>query len=310
MDETLALLVEAGQHHFAHGRFFAAHEAWEIAWLRCKPGKLREGLRGLVQWTAAAHHASQGRLTDRPGNLLERGITRIRKGIVPLRALGLRRCVLPMDTEALRACVRQPGAFLQFREVKPRLPLTALVLAGGHGRRAGGPKAGKLLDGQRLWQWQCDRLARDVLGPVVAVVHPQVLAEAPDPRGLASDPDAQPFESLQRGLRMLQGRDVLMLPVDCLCPPREVLLLLWAESARDGPWRVVRPRVVVDDVVRFGHPVLLSAAMCAELLADPAETARLDQRIRELPAELRREADVHDERILANFNENGPWSGQ
>lgn len=310
MDDTLALLAEAGQHHFAHGRFHQAHEAWEIAWLRTKPGRLREGLRGLVQWTAAAHHLSLGRFDDRPGNLLDRGTARIRKGIVPLRALGLRRFALPVDREGLLACVRQPSAFLQFRDERPRLPVAALVLAGGHGRRAGGPKAGKLIEGQRLWQWQCDRLAPDIQGPVVAVVHPDVLAQDHDPRGIPSDPDSQPFDSLKRGLQALQARDVLMLPVDCPCPPRSVLLLLWTEGQRAGPWSVVRPQVRVDEAVRLGHPVLLSAAFCAELLGDPPASTRLDQRIRDLPQQQRRDVGVYHEGILANFNEKGPWSGQ
>lgn len=310
-----ALLVEAGVHHFTARRFFEAHESWELAWLATPSGHLREGLRGLIQWAAAALHAQQGHTSDRPGNLLSRGTARIRRGIVPLRRLGLRRLVLPCDVEALQVCAEQPGAFLQFTARGPALPLAALVLAGGHGRRAGGPKAAKIRAGLPLWRWQIAQLQAQGCDPVAAVVHPAVVhpavvqAGAVQPWVLASDPDAQPFESLQRGLRALPDRDVLLLPIDCPCPRRAVQVLLYADvltaRLRNQPWSVVRPRVIVQGEPRHGHPVLLSAAFCAELLALPGQQARLDQQIRGLPPGLRRDVEVHDDAVLANFNADG-----
>ena len=313
-----ALLVEAGLAHFTAKRFFDAHESWEIAWLATPDGRLREGLRGLIQWAAAAHHAQQGHTTDRPDNLLARGMTRIRQGIEPLRQLGLRRLVLPNDVAALQVCVQQPGAFLQFAAQRPPLPgtnapLAALLLAGGHGRRAGGPKAGKIRAGLPLWRWQVARLQALGCEPVAAVVHPGVLAGETNAVSaaieLASDPDAPPFASLQQGLRALPDRDVLLLPIDCPCPPRAVQVLLCAEvlaaRLRDQPWAVVRPRVLVQGEPRHGHPVLLSAAFCAELLALSGPEARLDQRIRDLPPGMRRDVEVHDAAVLANFNADG-----
>jgi molybdopterin-guanine dinucleotide biosynthesis protein A len=96
--------------------------------------------------------------------------------------------------------VTEPGA--------PRPAFNALLLAGGQGRRAGGPKAARLLGGRPLWQLQAEALRRAGAGQVAAVLPPGLDAGQLAPawlRPVASRPEAEPFDSLQRGLRALIG---------------------------------------------------------------------------------------------------------
>lgn len=44
---------------FNQGRFFAAHEAWEVAWREAQ-GTERLLLQGLIQVAAALHHVARG----------------------------------------------------------------------------------------------------------------------------------------------------------------------------------------------------------------------------------------------------------
>ena len=53
MERSLAAL-EAGRVHYACGRFFTAHEAWEAAW-RGEVGLMRRLLQGLILAAAAYH---------------------------------------------------------------------------------------------------------------------------------------------------------------------------------------------------------------------------------------------------------------
>lgn len=298
---STAVLVERGVDLFRQGAFHAAHEPWEAAWLASPDGPLREGLRGLVQWAAAAHHVSQGRPA---AGLVRRANPRLRAGTAELRSLGLRRLVAPAETVALALSVGQPWQFLQVRRPPP-LGVAALLLAGGHGRRAGGPKALKERDGQLLWRWQCDRLAALGCRPL-AVLHPDAwLPQAGDPPlgHVRADPDQPPFASLQAGLRALPPGDVLVLPVDCPCPPRPVWVAVVAAAreaeARGRMWQAVQP----EHDGRGGHPVLLSAVWRAALEAMDPATARLDHALASSTARLR-VAVVHGA-IHANFNLDG-----
>ena len=57
-DWTQGSLAE-GLRHYDTGEFFAAHEAWESAWLESRePDKTF--LQGLIQVTAAFHHLQRG----------------------------------------------------------------------------------------------------------------------------------------------------------------------------------------------------------------------------------------------------------
>jgi hypothetical protein len=49
--------VAQGLAAYHEGRFFAAHEAWEAAWLATAPGPRREQLQALIQVAAALHGA-------------------------------------------------------------------------------------------------------------------------------------------------------------------------------------------------------------------------------------------------------------
>lgn len=351
LDSTIAwhpgqrsLLVEAGWEHFVAARFFEAHEHWEVAWLATAQGPLREGLRGLVQWAAAAHHLKRAHLgSPVPGAesdvegahpVLERALERLRRPEV-LAALtaaeqGLfERVVPPADPQQLQQHLAEPGQLHEaLRLARPRAALgaAAVLLAGGRGRRAGGPKAIKIRDGEVLWRWQVDQLLAQGCDAVAAVLHPDAwlrppaadkLAHGLDPRTVAAvpgSPGAAQFASLQRALGALPGRaaglPVLVLPIDCPCPPRRVAVALLATTLearlRGQDWRAARPCFARDPYARaFGHPVLLAPAWLTELLAADPQEARLDHLLSGLPPEQLCQVQVYDPGVLANFNRNG-----
>ena len=322
------MLVEAGCDAFAEARFFVAHELWEVAWLGTKAGAegfaspLAEGLRGLVQWTTAAHHLQRAtgdarlRLAAAAERVLARGLARL--GQAQVRAA----LVDPVAGPLLSLPTGpEPGELLEPQPdlVPRRLPLDAigLLLGGGHGRRAGGPKALKLLEGEPLWRHQARRTQAAGCAQVVAVLHPDAFPAAtdqPEPGVLAieSDPDAAPFASLQRALAAIAAdRAVLLLPVDCPCPPRAVAVALLAATLearlRATPWSAARPvvRCVPDLPPRAGHPVLLSPAFRTQLSDANPETARLDHLLASLAAPCRLDVEVRSTAILANFNRDG-----
>ncbi len=51
-----------GVDHFNAGRFWEAHESWEVLWMKAE-GEERQFLQGLIQLTAAYHHAQRGTLS-------------------------------------------------------------------------------------------------------------------------------------------------------------------------------------------------------------------------------------------------------
>ena len=56
-----ATAFHEGLAHFNEGRFFAAHEAWEVAWRQAE-GAERLLLQGLIQAAAALLHVERGNL--------------------------------------------------------------------------------------------------------------------------------------------------------------------------------------------------------------------------------------------------------
>lgn len=206
------------------------------------------------------------------------------------------------------------------------MPVDGLLIAGGQGKRAGGPKALKQTEAGLLWRVQVALLLAAGCDHVVAVLHPDALpASAPPGATLAAaSPTAAMFSSLQLGLATLAGRAdpatmpvwaeapartqgprraVLVLPVDCPMPAREVAAQLLAAAMVAGPegWQVARPRYKD----RHGHPLLLSPAFAEGLLKQEAATARLDQLIRALPRAESISVPVADAAVLANFNRDG-----
>ena len=341
-----AVLVEAGWEHFVARRFFEAHEHWEVAWLATAEGPLREGLRGLVQWAAAAHHLRRAQAggvvtgvepeVQAAATVLERAAERL--GRLDVQAAltadgeGLLGHIAPptADLEALSAVLATPGALtkaLVLAEPRPGLGAGALLLAAGRGRRAGGPKAIKVRDGQVLWRWQVDQLLGQGCEAVAAVLHPSAWLEPPDAErhahsvdarrvaAVPGSPGAPQFASLQRALASLPGRaagmPVLVLPIDCPCPPRRVAVALLAATLearlRRQPWQAARPCIAQGNGLprRTGHPVLLAPGWLADLqAADPAAT-RLDALLAGLEPAHICDVQVYDPGVLANFNRNG-----
>lgn len=193
------------------------------------------------------------------------------------------------------------------------LLVDAVLLAGGRGRRAGGPKALKVFDGELLWRWQAGRLLAAGVRRVAAVLHPAALTPPATPIAdcivLSSAPAAEMFISLQQGLRALaksgQRHAVMVLPVDCPLPGRQVTdALLTAAASRDD-WLVVAPQLVSGpNGGRRGHPLILARSLCATIVAAGPDS-RLDHMLAKLPAAARIDVPVDDDAILANRNRWG-----
>lgn len=191
-----------------------------------------------------------------------------------------------------------------------------VILAGGHGRRAGGPKALKKIEGELLWRVMARRLRESLLNPVVVVLHPSAMPTNDDPEiagviAVEADPDAPMFASLQRGLgAFADDHATFVHPVDGGLPTTEVLSAL--AQAHTGslhnnkPIAVWQPRVVGGNCHgRRGHPVLLAAPLCAELLTLDPNTSRLDHVLAQLPATKRADLTWTDPAVLANYNSDG-----
>ncbi len=198
----------------------------------------------------------------------------------------------------------------------------ALLLGGGQGQRAGGPKALKLVDGRPWWRLQCEAMLADGLAPV-AVLHPGAWLGGEPPQTAAaagtngdqaaicavpSDPAEPAFCSLLRGLQALpSGCGTWMLPVDCPWPGAAALQPLLPAIGSGSFWAVVPVARAADGRWRGGHPVWLSARAVAELrsLTDLARTeGRLDEWLRRRTTEVARIA-VADAAVLANYNLDG-----
>ncbi len=187
--------------------------------------------------------------------------------------------------------------------------LVGLLVAGGHGRRAGGPKALKPMQGELLWRWQVQRMRRAGCAHVAAVLHPTALPaeDLAHVSALRADADAPMFASVQLGLRALQTMTptaaVLLLPVDCPMPNPAVAHALWAaaEASPSPQWAVVRPRYGG----RHGHPLLLAPRCVARLLEEAPASGRLDRLLQALPEGQALTVDVDSADVLANFNVDG-----
>lgn len=195
-------------------------------------------------------------------------------------------------------------------EVEPLTGSWALVLGGGQGRRAGGPKALKLLNGRPWWRLQVEHIAADGLRPL-SVLHPDawLSPEPPQPgEAVTSDPSDPTFLSLKRGIAQIPpGVALWVLPVDCPWPGQAVLAQLQAPLAT-GDWLAVVPQALDQEGrMRGGHPLGLSALAVEQLRAIPWENAaetRLDHWLRARSEQVLR-LTVDDPAVLANHNLNG-----
>lgn len=197
-----------------------------------------------------------------------------------------------------------------------------VVLAGGQGKRAGGPKALKMVAGRPWWRLQCEAIATDGLAPV-AVLHPDAWScsepppstpeqqpwAAPAPVMVVSSEPVEPaFHSLLRGLRALpSGQGAWVLPVDCPWPGAAVLHPLTPAIESDRFLAVIPIALTADGSWRGGHPVWLSAAAVHMLLGpaagDPSHH-RLDEWMRGHTDQVARIA-VAENSVLANYNLDG-----
>jgi CTP:molybdopterin cytidylyltransferase MocA len=113
-------------------------------------------------------------------------------------------------------------------------------------------------------------------------------------------PERGPFSSLQCGLRVV-GTSCFVLPVDVPAPALSTWTLL---SAAFGEEKSGVLACVPLCNGRGGHPVVLSRAFAARLLAlDPADAdARRDRQLHRQPLAALRRVETGDAAILRNLN--------
>ena len=66
-DGAIATHLRAGAAVYEAGEYHAAHDAWEAVWLDLDPGADHRLLQGLIQLTAAVHHARNGNAAGATG---------------------------------------------------------------------------------------------------------------------------------------------------------------------------------------------------------------------------------------------------
>lgn len=180
--------------------------------------------------------------------------------------------------------------------------IAAVVLAGGEGRRMGGPKGLVPFGAELLLTAQLRRLRTagvDLVRVVVGDNQPAYLSVLPEMEPcLVADPRCRfgPFGSLCAGiaqLTQLPWQRLLMLPIDVPCASPAVVAQLAASSAE---------ATVPRHGGHGGHPVVLSRLLAESLLElDPA-TTRLDHVLRGLPPGARRDIEVEDPDVIADLN--------
>lgn len=177
----------------------------------------------------------------------------------------------------------------------------ALVLAAGHGKRAGGPKA-LVRDGNTVW-WRFQERALRAVGVervwVVSEVVRQEIERHDDAPAhmVTADPDNPMFASILAGLRSIPLNTTdgcFVLPIDTPVPDR----IVW-----EGLAAFDTPRVP-ECVGKHGHPVFLPLPWVRTLLTD-IDSGKLDpagQRLDTLIASSAVYFPVDDPTISLNLN--------
>ena len=190
----------------------------------------------------------------------------------------------------------------------PKLDAGLIILAAGGGRRAGGPKALKAIDGRPALILWAESYAQTLRGPVIAVVSPTVYshldAGAPqlDPPHLKMLINPTPetsgaADSLLIALNELPpNTPTFITPIDC--PPVEprTLELLWA-ALQEGAQAAIPTHANQE-----GHPILLSPSSC---LAYRAAPTRLDHFLSNSIST--QQVAVKDPAVLRNLNTADQW---
>jgi CTP:molybdopterin cytidylyltransferase MocA len=155
--------------------------------------------------------------------------------------------------------------------------LAAIVLAAGHGRRMGIPKALLVIDGKTLAEHHVARLVELGCAPVIIVVRPEI-AGALRPRlerfrsvSVVTARTGSQAESLVAGARALDSliragggeeapRSILVSPVDMMPPSRAVVRALRAA--------LVLPLLAVTPTYRGrgGHPIVVRPEVLTPLV--------------------------------------------
>ena len=99
-------LYAAGWTHFAAGRYFEAHDAWEELWLDDR-SEARSFYQGLIQAAAALHHGERGRPVPRDV-LLKRAAERLRAYPSPYLGVDIEAFLVACSGTAAGACWEAP----------------------------------------------------------------------------------------------------------------------------------------------------------------------------------------------------------
>ena len=183
---------------------------------------------------------------------------------------------------------------------------SAYLLAAGHGRRAGGPKAWLEHDGETLLERQV-RFLRERFDPgnIVVTIQKEWTQRCRDihaeVRWTAEDPEASPLHALQTLFTAVPFAGwAFFYHVDMPVWSRELFDLL--EDRIPAAEAAGRDAVVPVREDRGGHPVLLSARLRAPLAALDPGRDRLDHWLRARKVER---VEVSFAVIHENWNEGG-----
>ena len=199
--------------------------------------------------------------------------------------------------------------------------LAAIVLAAGHGRRMGVPKALLSIDGAPLVERHVLRLLEIGCAPVIVVLRPEVAADVgPRLQGLGpvciapartSSQSASLVAGTRALTRPLSGRDespadvapgslhargkILITPVDMLPPSPTTLQRLTGA--------LVPPLLAVTPTYRGrgGHPVVMRAEVILARVAGPSPLPSLRDVLEDL-GPRRARVEVDDASVLGDFD--------
>ncbi|MBX9603600.1 MAG: nucleotidyltransferase family protein [Bryobacteraceae bacterium] len=179
--------------------------------------------------------------------------------------------------------------------------LAGLLLAGGASKRMGSPKALLHFEGETFLNRLIRIYTATGLRPVIVVLghHAEAIRSSLPPAvdaALNPDPDRGQFSSLQTGLRALPPDvdGVLYQPIDFPAV---------SESTIEALLRAFRPGVplvIPRHAGERGHPVLLGAAVIAELLALPPAAQARDVTRRHYPQAVF--VDAADAGVVADID--------
>ncbi len=193
---------------------------------------------------------------------------------------------------------KNPSAPLPLRASALKTPAFAgLILAGGDGRRFGGPKAWAGLPDGRTFLEACVACLRDAGAVRVAATLPP---ESPDPgfSGLQALPLPEPgldmFASLKIGLgHLIQSEDwqrLAVLPVDHPLVRSETVRALAAAGG---------PVVIPSYRGKHGHPIVIARDVVAAIVCGDVEGPTLREVLRAVGSA---DLEVDDPGVTANCN--------